>query len=164
MTARYPAPKARRPRPRRPWCLPSLRRLCSCTSPWTIRLTSKSMASRTIIGSSVMLWVLTRLGIRGRQRGKIHCRGPHPLERGSITMIGQRCHLLCQMAATQFTQAAAAPMSSPLSAWPGVNARGEPAKDPAESARIVSQSIGAAASPVTKGLQRAPVSQHVGVA
>src|SRR6266536_373160 len=47
-----------------------------------VGLTSKSMASRTIIGSSVMLWVLTRLGIRGRQRGKIHCRGPHPLERG----------------------------------------------------------------------------------
>src|SRR6266498_5087725 len=82
MTAIYPATKARLPRPRRPWCLPSLRRFCSCTSPWTIRLTSKSMASRTIIGSSVMLWVLTRLGIRGRQRGKIHCRGPHPLERG----------------------------------------------------------------------------------
>src|SRR6266498_5427936 len=47
-----------------------------------VGLTSKSMASRTIIGSSVMLWVLTRLGIRGRQRGNIHCRGPHPLERG----------------------------------------------------------------------------------
>src|SRR5712691_5057047 len=34
-----------------------------------------------------MLWVLTRLGIRGGQRGKIHCRGPHPLERGV-----QECH------------------------------------------------------------------------
>jgi type I restriction enzyme M protein len=40
------------------------------------------MVSRSIIGSSVRLWVLTRPGIRGRPRGKIHRRGPHPLERG----------------------------------------------------------------------------------
>src|SRR5207244_2672322 len=41
------------------------------------------MASRIIIGSFVMQWVLTRPGIRGRQRDKIHRRGSHPLERGS---------------------------------------------------------------------------------
>jgi hypothetical protein len=41
------------------------------------------MASKTIIGSFVMRWVLTKLGIKGRQRDKIHRRGPHPLERGS---------------------------------------------------------------------------------
>src|SRR5262245_30553233 len=40
------------------------------------------MASKTIIGSFVMLWVLTRLGIRRRPQSKIHHRGPHPLERG----------------------------------------------------------------------------------
>src|SRR4030095_13381143 len=40
------------------------------------------MASKTIIGSFVMLWVLTRFGIRGRPQSKIHHRGPHPLERG----------------------------------------------------------------------------------
>src|SRR5262245_7601329 len=40
------------------------------------------MASKTIIGSFVMLWVLTSLGIRGRPQSKIHHRGPHRLERG----------------------------------------------------------------------------------
>src|SRR5262245_32016172 len=29
-----------------------------------------------------MPWVLTMPGIRGQERGKIHCSGPHPLERG----------------------------------------------------------------------------------
>src|SRR5262249_20074527 len=46
------------------------------------RPASKCMASKTIIGSFVMLWVLTRLGIRRRPQSKIHHRGPHPLERG----------------------------------------------------------------------------------
>src|SRR5215471_13383876 len=40
------------------------------------------MASRTTICSSAMLWGLTRPGIKGWYRGKIRCRGPHPLERG----------------------------------------------------------------------------------
>src|SRR5215510_1032193 len=47
------------------------------------QLASKCMASKTIIGSFVRLWVLTRLGIRGRPQSKIHHRGSHPLERGS---------------------------------------------------------------------------------
>src|SRR4030095_9236510 len=45
------------------------------------------MGSRSIIGSSVRLWVLTRPGIRGRPRGKIHRRGPHPLERGLVCLF-----------------------------------------------------------------------------
>jgi hypothetical protein len=45
------------------------------------------MASKTIIGSFVMRWVLTKLGIRERQQDKIHRRGPHPLERG---LLGSR--------------------------------------------------------------------------
>src|SRR5262245_933501 len=40
------------------------------------------MVSRIIICSSVMPWVFTRHGIRGRQQGKIHYPGPHPLECG----------------------------------------------------------------------------------
>src|SRR5215471_6993412 len=40
------------------------------------------MASKTIIGLFVMLWVLTRLGIRRRPQSKMHHRGPPPLERG----------------------------------------------------------------------------------
>jgi len=39
--------------------------------------------SKTIIGSSVTLWVLPRPGIKEWQRSKIHRRGPHPLEPGS---------------------------------------------------------------------------------
>jgi hypothetical protein len=34
-----------------------------------------------------MLWVLTRPGIKGWQRGKIRCRRPHPLERGDDLLI-----------------------------------------------------------------------------
>src|SRR5262245_29291992 len=82
MPSTSPGIKGSQPRPPRPWCSPSLRQWCSCTAPWTIRLASRSMGSRSIIGSSVRLWVLTRPGIRGRPRGKIHRRGPHPLERG----------------------------------------------------------------------------------
>ena len=41
------------------------------------------MASGTIICSSAKPWALIRLGIKGRQRGKIHGRVPHPLERGT---------------------------------------------------------------------------------
>src|SRR5262245_64565976 len=33
-------------------------------------------------GWSGMLWGLTRHGIKGRYRDKIHCHGPPPLERG----------------------------------------------------------------------------------
>src|SRR5262249_3501112 len=40
------------------------------------------MVSKTTIGLSVMLWVLPRPGIKGGQRDKIRCCGPHPLERG----------------------------------------------------------------------------------
>src|SRR5262244_397255 len=40
------------------------------------------MASKTIIGSSVRLWVLSRPGIKEGQQGKIHRRLPHPLEHG----------------------------------------------------------------------------------
>ena len=40
------------------------------------------MGSKTIIGSSVTLWVLPRPGITEWQRSKIHRRGPHPLEPG----------------------------------------------------------------------------------
>jgi hypothetical protein len=36
-----------------------------------------------------MPWVLTRPGIRGRQRGKIHYPGPHPLERGVEIIKGE---------------------------------------------------------------------------
>ena len=43
----------------------------------------QARVSRTIIGSSVMLWGLTRHGSRERLQGKIHHHGPHPLERGS---------------------------------------------------------------------------------
>ena len=49
---------------------------------WIMRQASRSMASRTIICSSVKLWALIRPGIKAGQRGKIHCRVPHPLERG----------------------------------------------------------------------------------
>src|SRR5262245_46658280 len=42
------------------------------------------MASRTIICSSVKLWALIRPGIKAGQRSKIHCRVPHPLERGLL--------------------------------------------------------------------------------
>src|SRR5215471_1701428 len=40
------------------------------------------MVSKTTIGSSVMLWGLPRPGIKGGQRDKIRCCGPHPLEHG----------------------------------------------------------------------------------
>src|SRR5262249_42793986 len=40
------------------------------------------MESGTIICSSAKPWALIRLGIKERQRGKIHGRVPHPLERG----------------------------------------------------------------------------------
>src|SRR5262249_3130412 len=40
------------------------------------------MVSKTIIGSSVTLWVFARPGIKEWQRSKIHRRGPHPLEPG----------------------------------------------------------------------------------
>src|SRR5215831_5078568 len=40
------------------------------------------MVSKTLIGSSVTLWVLPRPGIKEWQRSKIHRRGPHPLEPG----------------------------------------------------------------------------------
>jgi hypothetical protein len=40
------------------------------------------MVSKTIIGSSVRLWVLIWPGIKEGQRGKIHRRLPHPLEHG----------------------------------------------------------------------------------
>src|SRR5215470_11467152 len=40
------------------------------------------MASKTTIAWFVRLWGLIRSGIKGEYRGKIHCRGPHPLERG----------------------------------------------------------------------------------
>ena len=40
------------------------------------------MASRIIICSSVRLWALIQPGITEWQRSKIHCRVPHPLERG----------------------------------------------------------------------------------
>src|SRR4029434_872429 len=40
------------------------------------------MVSKTIIRSSVTLWVLPRPGIKEWQRSKIHRRGPHPLEPG----------------------------------------------------------------------------------
>src|SRR5215211_2589755 len=41
------------------------------------------MASRTIISSSVRPWVLIRPGTKEQERGKIHGRVPHLLERGS---------------------------------------------------------------------------------
>src|SRR5262245_48133385 len=37
-----------------------------------------------------MRWVLTKLGIRGRQQDKIHRRGPPPLERGVEVSIWRR--------------------------------------------------------------------------
>jgi hypothetical protein len=40
------------------------------------------MASGTILCSSAQPWALIRLGIKERQRGKMHGRVPHPLERG----------------------------------------------------------------------------------
>ena len=40
------------------------------------------MASKTVIGSFVRRWVLSKLGIRGRHQDKIHRCGPHPLEHG----------------------------------------------------------------------------------
>jgi hypothetical protein len=40
--------------------------------------------SKTIIGSSVTLWVLPRPGIKEWQRSKIHRRGPYPLEPGLV--------------------------------------------------------------------------------
>jgi hypothetical protein len=40
--------------------------------------------SKTIVGSSVTLWVLPRPGIKEWQRSKIHRRGPYPLEPGPI--------------------------------------------------------------------------------
>jgi NitT/TauT family transport system permease protein len=45
------------------------------------------MVSKTTIGSSVMLWVLPRPGIKGGQRDKIRCCGPHPLERGFYVIM-----------------------------------------------------------------------------
>src|SRR4029450_4027865 len=76
-----------------------------------MRQASRSMASRTIICSSVKLWALIRPGIKEGQRGKIHCCVPHPLERGIqgynrgyrpseghlyrttyLTIIDPRCH------------------------------------------------------------------------
>src|SRR5262249_38367679 len=42
------------------------------------------MVSKTLIGSSVTLWVLPRPGIKEWQRSKIHRRGPHPLEPGVL--------------------------------------------------------------------------------
>src|SRR5262245_37247513 len=46
------------------------------------------MVSKTIIGSSVTLWVLPRPGIKEWQRSKIHRRGPHPLEPGRKQTLG----------------------------------------------------------------------------
>ena len=45
------------------------------------------MASKTIIGSFVRRWVLSKLGIRGRHQDKIHRRGPHPLEHGYLRVF-----------------------------------------------------------------------------
>src|SRR5262245_49023792 len=47
-----------------------------------MRPASRSMVSKTIICSSVRPWALIWPGIKKGQRGKIHCRRPHPLERG----------------------------------------------------------------------------------
>src|SRR5262249_1553384 len=47
-----------------------------------MRQASRAMASRTIIGSAVKLGALLRPGIKAGQRSKMHCRVPHPLERG----------------------------------------------------------------------------------
>src|SRR5215475_12573014 len=59
-----------------------------------MRQTSRSMASRTIICSSVKLWALIRPGIKAGQRGKIHCRVPHPLERGFYRQLYDGTHTL----------------------------------------------------------------------
>src|SRR5262249_27055201 len=45
-------------------------------------------ASGRIIASCVRPWVLTRPGIRERQRGKIRYGRPHPLERGLEPLHG----------------------------------------------------------------------------
>src|SRR5215510_16294322 len=47
-----------------------------------MRLASRSTASKIIIGSSVRPWALIQPGIKEEQQSKIHCRVPHPLERG----------------------------------------------------------------------------------
>jgi hypothetical protein len=46
------------------------------------------MASGTILCSSAQPWALIRLGIKERQRGKMHGRVPHPLERGFYGRYG----------------------------------------------------------------------------
>src|SRR5262245_31672152 len=46
------------------------------------------MASKTTISWFVRLWGLIRAGIKGEYRGKIHCRGQHPLERGIERTVG----------------------------------------------------------------------------
>src|SRR5215471_12063114 len=50
------------------------------------------MASKTTIAWFVRLWGLIRSGIKGEYRGKIHCRGPHPLERGFTMPYAGSCH------------------------------------------------------------------------
>src|SRR5262249_56450800 len=47
-----------------------------------MRLASRSTASKIIIGSSVRPWALIQPGIKEGHQSKIHCRVPHPLERG----------------------------------------------------------------------------------
>src|SRR3989442_9848225 len=52
------------------------------------------MASKTVIGSFVRRWVLSKLGIRGRHQDKIHRCGPHPLEHGfGAAMLQMHQHL-----------------------------------------------------------------------
>jgi hypothetical protein len=60
------------------------------------------MASKTIIGSSVRLWVLIRSSIKEWPRGKIHRRVPHPLERG-LQRIWEHDTQARQIAARAYT-------------------------------------------------------------
>src|SRR5262245_17632053 len=52
-----------------------------------MRRASRSTASKVIIGSSVRPWALIQPGIKEGHQSKMHCRVPHPLERGFLEKV-----------------------------------------------------------------------------